>query len=115
MVVTSSETMPSPAGFERSNDPVPRRTVTAESRFLSSVFHPDGVVRRGGTGQHEAGPAADIDWGRVTDQSDVDNPLEQRGLSAEPYIDGARADAGLSGDGVERGARVAVLEEQPDR
>jgi len=48
----------------------------------------------------------------VADDGGVDDPLEQRGLGAEPHVDGARGDLGAPGHGLQRGGHVSVGEEQ---
>jgi hypothetical protein len=44
----------------------------------------------------------------VAGQREVEHRLGQRGLGAEPLVDALRRDAGLRGDGGDRGRPVAV-------
>jgi len=53
-----------------------------------------------------------VDRRQVADEGDVDHPLEQRRLRAEPDIHGPVRHPGRIGDGGERGGPVAVPDEQ---
>ena len=79
--------------------------------------HGGDALGGGGGGQRGLHPVAaqHVDRLGVTDDGDIDDPLEQGGLGAEAHVHGARADPGAPGYGVQRGGHVPVGEEQLGR